>query len=292
MKKILCILLLCSFNVFAKPITIIVPTSSGGSLDMTARIVGQMLNDNNIESVVINVPGAQGDIARDKILSEKNNIIMISSNPFFVFTDLTKNRPNSFINTTKIIGPLVSTPLVFITNPKSFKSFNEFVAYAKENPTPCGVTNSLGQYIMESLNKEYGTKFESVFYKGSPFIIQDLGGDILKCAFDAIGVYIPQHEKGTVKILATTNDNELQIPKITTIFRNFDFKQYHVVLVPNESNLLSDQKFLNTFSNTKKYQYLFQKMIDMGGYIFEKPYINDELHFKIIEKIKPIGTKN
>src|SRR5690606_6982659 len=51
----------------SKPVTLIVPWTAGGAIDMTARRLGEALSKEGVTVVVENMPGASGTIGLNKV---------------------------------------------------------------------------------------------------------------------------------------------------------------------------------------------------------------------------------
>lgn len=281
MKKVLAVMLFCLVEVVqaSTPITIVVPVAPGGAIDLTSRTLSKILSDNDIENIVVNQPGANGDIAYHRVMNEKNNVILAGAAATFIFSSVVAKRENPYVNSMTFIAPVVKTPMAFITNRDyGFKDFETMVATAKFRVVPCGVSNAHGMSELSRINKEYNTKFEPVGYKGSGPISIDLAGNHLNCAYDSIGTHVQRHENGTLKILADSHPVKgLKVPLISSVLPNYTFENWYGFAIPHNSNLLQDKKLMDIMYNFSSYTKQLTPMINTGGFILEKPNkdIND-----------------
>jgi tripartite-type tricarboxylate transporter receptor subunit TctC len=272
MKKILSTFLLClsSLAYSAQPITIVVPVAPGGAIDLTARTLSKILTENDIENIVVNYPGANGDIALDHVLKEKNNVILAGAVATFVFSSVVEKRNNPYVGTMTFFSPVVKTATGFIANPNGYATFKSMIASAKVEPLPCGVSNAHGTAELNRINNDYGTKFEPVPYKGSGPLAVDLGGDNLKCAYDSIGSHIQRHDNGMLRILSTTHATTgLNVPLVSSVLPNYTFDNWYGFAIPNGGNVLENKKVINIMNNFSSYTNEVTPLVQ-SGFILEK----------------------
>lgn len=250
---------------WAEPIEIVVPTVPGGAIDMTGRAISKSLTAQGVENIVSYYPGAGGEIAVKKILEKQNNVIMVGSMSVFVFADVTKDRENQLAKTTKLFGPSVTNPMMFVVGTGSkFSSFDSLITTAKTQEQPCGVSNVHGEILLREMNQRYGTKFVPVMYKGTGQLIPDIMGNHVQCAFDQTAPYIPLGNK--VKWLATSTAQRIKdsVPTINTLLPNFHFDNWYASAVPANSNLLENRIVVRTLQHWSKNNEIVQPLVDQG----------------------------
>lgn len=120
-----------------RQLTIVVPYPAGGGTDVVSRMLAAFItNDLGKPIVIENRPGASATIGvRRVVQAEPDGYTVV------MFTDVstvTAASGDTTIDMTKdlsYIGQVVSVPLILVANGKApFKTFPEFVAYAKANP--------------------------------------------------------------------------------------------------------------------------------------------------------------
>lgn len=284
MKRLLLLLLFVTTTAFASPVNIVISVTPGGAIDLTGRTLSKILSDNGIDNIVTYKPGADGDIAYNYVMVERDNVILAGAAANFVFSHVVQNRDNFHSTTMTIIAPVAKTPMAFLTGPKGFATFNSMIASAKTTPLPCGVSNAHGTVELTRINKMYGTKFEPVPYKGSGPVAQDLGGNNLRCAYDSVASHIPRHEAGQLRILAVTHKTKITAPLASTALPGYAFENWYGFAIPNGSNLLANQRLLDIMQNFGQYTEQVKPMVDQG-FILEKPTKN-------INEINYLQTRN
>jgi tripartite-type tricarboxylate transporter receptor subunit TctC len=126
---------------------------------------------------------------------------------------------------------------------------------------------------MERINRLYGTKFEVVMYKGGGPVAQDLGSNVLRCAYDGVGSHIQRHNADMLKILATADTTVVRAPLIRSQLPGYTFTNWYGFAIPNKSNLIDNKKVVNIIKEFGTYKQI-NILTDSGGFIVEKPYIN------------------
>lgn len=249
MKKLLMMILLCvgiSTNVLAnEQVNFVMPVLAGGNVDAFARAISKVLLDNDIENNILYHPGANGDIAYNQVASKPDTSILVAPMHVFVLSHVSQNRDNFHTKNMKIIGPIVETPFAFITSSNGFESFNEMIKYAKMNELPCGASGAASAELIR-INKQYGTKFQPVPYKGTAQLKTDLMGGHIKCGYDGAGAYAQEHDVKSLKYLASNINVIRGVPNIDTILPQYKFEMWFGIAIMNDSKLLKNEKLINT----------------------------------------------
>ena len=118
-------------------VRIVVPFPPGGSTDITARLVGNRLQEVWGQSVVIeNKPGAGGNIASEMVArSEPDGYTIFIVGPGlatnqFLYPSLSYDPVGDFAPVTLLI---TQPNVMCVPNSKPAKSVQEFIAYCNEN---------------------------------------------------------------------------------------------------------------------------------------------------------------
>lgn len=214
MKKILTLLLLtCSLQVLAqspRPIEIVVPFAPGGLASMIGLMTAEMLNDNNMPTVVIHKPGAEGTIAANsvaKAVADGRTLLLgtssvLSSNLVFGVPGM-EYTEKSFVP----IVPLAKTGLVLITHEKNpIKNLDMLKFYVQANPEKfnIGVWNTnLGKIMQDWARREGLPAPQIVAYRGSSQLLPDVVGSHVLLGFDTWTTVIPLVKDQRLQVLAT-----------------------------------------------------------------------------------------
>jgi tripartite-type tricarboxylate transporter receptor subunit TctC len=189
MKKITLLLLSIFLSLTtqaSKPIEIIVPYPPGGTVDTVARAVHQEINRHtDLNTVVVNRPGAEGVVAAQYFLSTPGDKIYITATGTSLFLKLT-NKTTTFdpINDFQIIGPVATASTVLVVSEKSgINDLSDFIKQSRTRNFNCGTSNSIATFFGEYFSHHYKTKLTIVPYKGSAMVLSDLIGGHINCAF-------------------------------------------------------------------------------------------------------------
>src|SRR5712691_6366 len=122
----------------ARPVHMIVAFSSGGVGDITARLIGQSLQERLGQPVIVeNRPGAGGNVGTEMVVRAAGDgytLIWAGTNNAINAT-LYTNLKFNFIRDIAPVAGVMRGPLVMVVNPSlPVKTVAEFIAYAKENP--------------------------------------------------------------------------------------------------------------------------------------------------------------
>jgi len=123
------------------------------------------------------------------------------------------------LNDFEPIAPLVATPwLMFARKTLPANDVNELIAWLKANPdrASLGITASTAHLLTALFQKETGTQFTLVPYRGGAPAMQDLVGGQIDLLLD-LPVQLPLVRAGSIKAYAVTSDMRLpQAPDIPT----------------------------------------------------------------------------
>jgi len=157
----------------APPLNLVVPVPPGGSVDLTARLLGEHLPKTLKQNVVVqNQPGASGSIAAAAVARQAAdpNTLMLVFDSHVTNPLVYQNLPYTLRDFTPI-SRLLSFPLVFAV-PASLpvNSVPEFVALAKRKPGALNVSSAglgtLNHLAAELFKMRTGTHIVHIPYRG------------------------------------------------------------------------------------------------------------------------------
>jgi tripartite-type tricarboxylate transporter receptor subunit TctC len=246
-------LLLPAFGAAAQPLgakhlTLVVPYPPGGPADALARIINGPLGlELGGTMIVENLGGASGTVAAQKTLAQSaDGQILLQASPNEVIlapalNPAVKLRPDDF----QLLHPIAYGVLVLVARPGlPAGNLDELIALAKqrtEKPLSYGSVGigSLNHLIMQQVQRETGTRFLHVPYKGNAPLLQDLAGGQTDVA---IAVYSASlgglADKAGMKLLAQLGPQRSallpSIPAITegTELRRLSYRTWSGVMVP------------------------------------------------------------
>lgn len=228
-----------------KAVRIILPFAPGGGGDMTARLVGQKMNDSLMQSVIVdNRPGADGVIGTDivaKAAPDGYTVLLVTGGVIAVLPHL-KKMPYSVDKDFAPVSLATVTPLILVVHPSvPAKTVKELIALARARPGQ--LTNaSVGTGGMQHLAGELlkiTAKIDLVHvpYKGAgPAIINLVGGHV-SMLFSGMPSAMLHVRAGKLRPLAvTTTTRSPLVPEVPTMIEagvpGFDFSHWFAYFVP------------------------------------------------------------
>ena len=209
-----------------KQITIIVPASPGGAIDLAARLIGQKLTEVWGQPVVVdNKAGATGIIGTDavaKAAPDGHTLALVASS-HAINPSMVKKLP---FDTLKSFEPVVIThvvPLVLVvSNSLPVKSVQELVSYGKANPSKLTFASSgsggAPHFSGELFKTMAGIEMTHVPYKGSTLAHPDLLSGRTSMMFDTVAAIKTQIGANNVRALAVTTAKRVGVlPNLPTM---------------------------------------------------------------------------
>jgi tripartite-type tricarboxylate transporter receptor subunit TctC len=228
-----------------KSISIIVPASPGGAIDLVARLSGQKMSEAWGKSVVIdNKSGATGTIGTDFVAraTPDGHTLALVASSHAINPSMFKKLP---YDTLKSFEPVVLThvvPLILVISPTlPAKNLKELIAYIKANPgklTFASSGNGGAPHMSGELFKSMiGGDLMHVPYKGSTDAHPDLIKGRTAIMFDTVAAVMPHVRSGAVRAIAVTTLKRASIaPEIPTMveagLRGFETSTWGGVLAP------------------------------------------------------------
>jgi tripartite-type tricarboxylate transporter receptor subunit TctC len=199
----------------SRPITMIVPFAAGGGTDVIGRVLAERMRGSLGQSVIIeNVGGADGSIGTGRAARARPDgyTIDLGQMDNHVLNGAFYSLGYDVLNDFAPIAPLVTLPYVlFARKTIPAKDLQEFIAWLKANPNKASAGfGSMGSRLLVALfQKETGTHFALVPYRGGAPAIQDLVGGQIDLNFNGtvqLALLVPA---GSIKAYAVTTDTRV-----------------------------------------------------------------------------------
>ena len=224
----------------AKPITLIVPYSAGGSVDFNARLVATKLGERLKQSVVIeNVTGAGGAIGVAKAANAAPDGYTLVAGPDSAIAIGKLINPAAFkfdpLKDLAPVGMLNTAPMVLVARPGlEVHSYADFVKLAKAAPGKYSyATSGVGtvlQLAMELLKERSGIFVTHVPYRGGAQIATDVIGNQVDLAMLVSTSAIPHVTGNRLKALGVTGSQRLDaLPNVPAFGELPGLKGYSMV---------------------------------------------------------------
>ncbi|NML15931.1 tripartite tricarboxylate transporter substrate binding protein [Azohydromonas caseinilytica] len=213
-------------NFPSKPITIVVPASPGGAIDIAARLIGARFTAAWGQPVTIeNKGGAAGMLGSDfvaKAAPDGHTLALVASS-HAINPSMYKKLP---FDTVKSFEPVVQThvvPLMLVVNKDiPARNVTELVSYLKGHPGQVSYASSgnggAPHMSAELFRSVAGVDIAHVPYKGSTAAHPDLIAGRTALMFDTVAAVAPQVKGDKVRALAVTTPRRSSLfPELPTM---------------------------------------------------------------------------
>ncbi|WP_094606800.1 hypothetical protein SPSIL_034180 [Sporomusa silvacetica DSM 10669] len=210
---------ICISEVPFKPITIIVPTTAGGSPDLTVRIMEKAaIKHLGQPLIVANIPGKEATVGRNTLADVNPDGYTISA----IATDITlqplygsvEYYYSTMLEPLAQIGSLPVVAAVLAEHP--WRNINELVDFAKEHPGKIKYGHmGLGtpkHVVGELFAKEAGVTITQVPFNGGPEAIKALVDGHIQLVFTDPPQVKHLVESGRIKVLSIATEQRLADP--------------------------------------------------------------------------------
>lgn len=219
-------------------ITMIVPFGAGGSNDLPARVMADMLEKKLGQPVVVqNVVGAGGTQGTTQIAQAKPDGYTIGWDPTGALCLQPHMKQLAYgVDSFQFIGMATQQPVVLMTSKTApWKNLQEMVDIVKKEPGKyiVGISGkgNMSHVPVLALAKYYGLKFRYVPYRSTPEIMKEMAADRLQFHAD-MPVALSRYEVyGLVQFSDKKVDN-LPMPNAAEIGLNKNFIMWQAVIAP------------------------------------------------------------
>ncbi|MES2511021.1 MAG: tripartite tricarboxylate transporter substrate binding protein [Pseudomonadota bacterium] len=198
----------------SRPVTLVVPFTSGSGSDIIARIIGPKLSARWGQPVVVdNKPGASGNIGGRAVASAPpdGHTLLMAINSFTMTPAIYKSMPFDAVNDFSPVAKLAEAGYTFAVNTNvPAKDMSSLIAYLKRNEgkvnyaTPGSGTPQ--HLAMELFKSGAGVNVVHVPYKGIQGALTDIMGGQVQLMFATVHSMRPPVESGKVRMLAVTGE--------------------------------------------------------------------------------------
>ena len=191
-----------------KPINIAVGFGAGGTTDVMARAVADILSKQLGQPVPVeNKPGAGGAVAvtaLTKLAPDGYNLVATTSTTITFDPHATKLAFG--VDDLTYIAAIGEFPEAYISHPdRGWKSLVEALAEGKGKGFNYASTTSIDRVVTQIIAKKAGTPLAAVPTRGGAEAVTQVMGKHVDLAYSS-GAYVPQAKAGNVKVLAVLGE--------------------------------------------------------------------------------------
>jgi tripartite-type tricarboxylate transporter receptor subunit TctC len=193
-----------------RPVRIVVPFPPGGAVDLTARVLAEMLPPllNGQSIVVENRGGAGGNLGADLVAKAPKDghtlllgtATILAANKFLFRRSMPFDPAADLAPVTRVT---TGTVLLVVNASRPWRTFADLVAAAKAAPGRISMgssgNGSVSHLTLVALNRAAGIEITHVPYRGGGPAIQDLVAGNLNTVFVTVASAAPQLASGQIR---------------------------------------------------------------------------------------------
>ena len=202
----------CAQTYPSRPITIIAPFAAGAPVDIVGRIIAEHMRTSLGQPVIVeNVSGAAGSlgVARAARAANDGYTISLGNISSHVLVEAIYTLPFDALKDFEPVALLASNPqLIISSNSIPANNLKELIDYLRTNPDKVsagtagiGGVSHVGGLLFQ---KETGTSFQFVPYRGTNLAQQDLIAGHIDLLFEQAVSALPNVRSGKVRAYAVT----------------------------------------------------------------------------------------
>jgi tripartite-type tricarboxylate transporter receptor subunit TctC len=229
----------------SQPIRLIAPFPPGGSVDIMARLIGEPLDRQLGQRIVIdNRSGASGNIGMEAAARAPADgyTIVLNTIPLVTNQALFANLTWDPIRDFAPIGMVATSPHVLVVPPKNqAKSVAELLDDVRAHPGKLSYASAgygtTFHFCGEIFKDETHTFILHVPYRGGGPALQDTLGGQVDMSFPTLAAALPHVRSGRLRALAITDNRRSKLlPEVPTLdeagVKGFYFVQWLALLAP------------------------------------------------------------
>lgn len=222
-----------------RPITLVVPFTTGTGNDTLARIIGPRLIQRWGQPVVVdNKPGASGTIGADIVAKAAPNgyTLMLHSMVFTVTPALFRSLAYDPVADFTHIAKLATGSMALVVNPAVLpaKTLDEVVSFVKSKPGRVNYAspgNGTPQHLaVELLKQRLGLDLVHVPYKGAAGATTDLLGGQVQLMVMPVHAALPHARAGKLNVIAVSGESRSVLASGSPSFAELGLKNLDIDL--------------------------------------------------------------
>jgi tripartite-type tricarboxylate transporter receptor subunit TctC len=218
-----------------RPITLIVPFSAGGGMDLLARALEKTASTNLGQPlIVINKTGGGGTIGWNELASSAPDGYTLGiSGVDLILQSLYGSTKYNYPTALEPLIQVSSSPYVMVVQAEQpWQNVDDLVRYARQHPGQIKIGNSgvgsIAHVLGEMLAHTAGITLEPIPFRGGSEALAALLGGHIQAIFTSPATIREHVKNGTLRVLAVPNEQRLTDP----IFANVPtFKEQGLDLV-------------------------------------------------------------
>jgi tripartite-type tricarboxylate transporter receptor subunit TctC len=228
----------------SKPIRLVVPYPPGGSSDIIARSISNVMSDSLKQSVIVdNKPGANGNLGADfvaKSAPDGYTLLLCDVGALAISPSVYPKLPLDPSKELRGVTMLAYSPHLLVVHPSvAANNLKELVALSKQKDLNFAVSGTGGAPHLAgvALQRAVGARWQYVPYKGGSQAITDTVGGTTQVMMNGMLATYPHVQSGKLKLLAVSKRTRMPlIGEVPTIAEQgvagFESGSWQGVLAP------------------------------------------------------------
>ncbi len=235
----------------SRSLRLMVPFTPGGAVDITGRLLADLMGPTLGQSVIVeNRGGAGGNLGAEAVArAEKDGYSLLLGTATILAANKYLFRNSMPIDPMRDLAPISrvasGTVLLVVNANRPWKTFGELVAAAKAKPGTITMgssgAGSVSHLTLAAVNKAAGIDITHVPYRGGGPAIQDLLAGNIDMMFDVIPALMPHVRSGQFRALAVGSAGRVTIvPELSEVpgmeellpGSGIDMQSWYAVMAP------------------------------------------------------------
>lgn len=201
----------CAQTFPAKPISLVVPFTTGAANDTLARTLGAEMRDSLGAVMVENKPGANGAIAAEyvKRSAPDGHTLLVVNDSYLILSAMNNTLPYDMLRDFDSVVHASGLPFFLVINQEAIpvKTVREFVEYVRARPGKLSYAtpgNGTPHHLStELLRQAAGLEVTHIPYKGMAVALPDLIAGRVQFTITGLPAVASQLKSGKLRVLAT-----------------------------------------------------------------------------------------
>jgi tripartite-type tricarboxylate transporter receptor subunit TctC len=226
-----------------KPVTLIVPSSAGGSHDLTARALATVAEKHLGQPLIVELkPGGSGSVGSSLVANAKpDGYTLLFGGPDFNTTPpIMEGKPDFGPDGFTTVCRVNFTPMFVAARAGApFQTFQEMIAWAKANPGQlkvAGARSTSSALFLKFVGKSTGIEFRPIPFEGGGATLMALLSNSADVTSGVPAAMAPHEKSGKLRFLVTTaQERHRDFPNVPTAKElGFDYEYvfWRAVLAP------------------------------------------------------------
>lgn len=226
-----------------REIRLIVPWGAGGSVDIIARRIAKIAEEDGLRLVVDNLPGATGAIGLAKVATSPPDGytlgVATTSQQALVAQGMTKTRNDQFTYLNQVA---VEQFVLLVPSKGTVQTLPAFLKMMKDRPGKVSIaiagSNNVPQILAATMAKTQGVEYIPVAYNGGAKAIMDLAGGQVNASILKPSEAKGQLDAGLVKAIGVFSEKRLSTMPAVPSFGEHGMNMYPEGPLPQTTYLV------------------------------------------------------